>query len=246
MSKAGVKCRRCGHVNAFGKVFCGKCGRRLDLSQVNTRALAKSTQTTSDSTWRLVRFLIFLVLLAMVTLTLWPVIPQGRMGTAKDAKQLEQKLRGLARAEKSGLHVFEIVSEEEINAYLSAVLEQNEEAAQARGMRMGINEINVQLLPTEFTVVMLANWGPLRLSYEVTGVPDIAGLRFGVDVRSIRWGHLPLFGPPADWMENRLASVFLQMKQERKVLDRLGRCDLGQGRARVVTTGKAGRNQEEP
>jgi len=243
MKRSGVKCSKCGHMNELGRVFCASCGHRLDLSKVNTHVLAKAARPPRSGIGRLVRFIVFVFLLASVSLLLWPVSPAGEVGVPKDAKRLEQKLRGLASAQKSGLYVFEIVSESEINAYLEEILKENTEGTHSKGMRLGINEINFQLTPDYFVVVMLAHWGPVQLSYEIKGRPEIVGRHFGIDLQSVRWGHLPLPGAAADWMSKRLARVFSGMKRDRSVLSKLGRCDLGHGRVRLVT--RPARNVEK-
>jgi len=243
MKKSGIKCLKCGHLNELGRVFCSSCGHRLDLSRVNTRVLAKSATPPRSGITRLIRFIVFVFLLAVVSLLLWPVSPVGEVGAPKDAKRFEQKLRGLASAQQSGLYVFEIVSESEVNAYLGEILKKNAEGTHSKGMRLGIDEINFQFTPDYFLVVMLAHWGPVQLSYEIKGRPEIVGRHFGIDLQSVRWGHLPLPGASADWMSSRLARVFSGMKRDREILARLGRCDLGHGRVRLVT--RPARNAEQ-
>lgn len=243
MKKSGVKCSKCGYVNELGKVFCASCGRRLDLSKVNTRVLAKAARPPHSGISRFVRFIVFVSLLGLVSLLLWPVSPAGEMGVPKDAKRLEQKLRGLANAQQSGLYVFEIVSESEVNAYLEEILKKNADSAHSKGMRLGIDEINFQFMPDDFVVLMLAHWGPVRLSYEITGRPEIVGHTFGIDVQSVRWGHLPLPGISAEWMSKRLARVFSGMKRDQEIVTQLDRCDLGHGRVRLVT--RPARNAEQ-
>ena len=89
----------------------------------------------------------------------------------------------------------------------------------------------------DFTALVLANWGPISLSYEIKGVPYLKNKRFEVVVQKVRWGHLPLPDPAAAWVSSRVAGMFLRMEKELAILNSLGRCDLGNGRVYVATRG---------
>lgn len=233
-----MNCPRCGNANELGRVFCSKCGVRLDLSRVNTRMLARGATKPHEGFFRLVRVLVLLALACVIGLVLWPTELVGEPGSIRDARLLENKIQGLVRAQNSGLYVFEIVAEREVNAYLAEVLKRDENLSRSDGMRLGLEAIRVRFQPEVMTVVLLANWGPLRLSYEIQGVPVTGTGGFSMDVRSARWGHLLLPGPSADWVTARVAAVFSQMNRDRNVLDQLERCDLGQEKVRLVTKGK--------
>ncbi|OQA26678.1 MAG: hypothetical protein BWY59_01293 [Verrucomicrobia bacterium ADurb.Bin345] len=237
MTRPGIKCPQCGNVNDLGRVFCSKCGSRLDLSKVSTRILARGMQKPHDSMYRLLRNLLLLALIAALCLLLWPAGLVGDTGTVKEARQFAAKIAAIQRAQQAGLYVFEVATEREVNAYIAEILKQNKNISQSEGMRMGIEAITVRVepLPKGLTVVILANWGPVRLSYEVTGVPVVKQGLFYLDVQSARWGHLPLPGPAGQWVSQRVANVFSQMRRERKMLDQLGRFDVGDGRIRLVT-----------
>jgi hypothetical protein len=131
-----------------------------------------------------------------------------------------------------------VVTEAEVNGYLGEVLRQNRQALRSEGFRLGINEINVAFSREDFIVLVLANWGPISLSYEITAVPSVKNRRFEVVVKAARWGHLPLPEPAATWMSGRVAGMFLRMEKELAILNSLGRCDLGNGRAYLATRGK--------
>lgn len=238
MSRGGIKCPRCGNINTFGRVFCSKCGVRLDLSRVNNRVLAKSIERPHSSALRLFRFLLFVALLAVVALLLWPSGLVGAPGALRDARSMERKIAAVVRAQQAGLYVFEIISEREANAYLAEILKRNEGISRSEGMKLGIEAITMGFQPDGLTVVILAAWGPLRISYEVTGMPVIDEEGFKLDVISARWGHLPLPGPSGQWVSERVARVFSQMQRERRMLDDLQRCDVGKGKVRLVTKGR--------
>lgn len=235
---SGIKCSYCGHLNPLGRIFCAKCGKRLDLKKVNKRVLARSAETPSDRLRRRIKVLTVLVLAGVVGMILWPAQIECARGIAKDAASLQVKIRRLERAVAATAYVYDVITEHEVNAFLQKVLEDNPGIAKSEGMQLGIEKLCVRFTPDEMKVFLLANWGALRLSYEVVGVPEIRDRRFRLVLRYGRFGHLPLPGPVAGWMGERIARALSEFKNERRLLDALERCDLGDGRLRVVTRAK--------
>lgn len=228
-----VKCAVCGHENELKRLFCSKCGYRLNLSHIT--AGREGGGGVLRFLARLVRLVFLLAVVGGLGLLLWPVSPLGARGSEAYARQMKAKMQTLSMAVDAGQFIVEIVTEEEANGYLAALLQRDRNATRSQGFRLALGEINLAFKPADFVVVILANWGPLRLSYEITGAPSVGDQGFGVRVLGARWGHLPLPGPAAEWMTGRLAGVFARMELERKVLDRLGRVELGQGRMLVAT-----------
>jgi hypothetical protein len=229
-----VKCVRCGAGNELNRMFCSKCGARLDLSRV----LADDRSGSGRFSFGFIRTAATLLLLAAVGLMFWPLQPAGAPGSAADARAMTQALQFFQEAIQSRVVVDRVVTEAEVNGYLAEVLRQNSEALRSEGFRLGIREINVAFTREAFVVLVLANWGPVYLSYEIKAVPSVKSGRFEMVVQGARWGHLPLPGPAADWVSARVAGMFLRMEKELAVLNSLGRCDLGNGRAYVATRGK--------
>jgi hypothetical protein len=130
-----------------------------------------------------------------------------------------------------------VITEAEVNGYLAGVLKQNRDALRSKGFRLGIREINVAFTPENFIVLVLANWGPVSLSYEIKAVPSVKSGRFEAIIKEARWGHLPLPGPAVGWLSRRVARMFLRMETELAILNSLGRFDLENGRAFIATRG---------
>ncbi|MBU1694688.1 MAG: zinc ribbon domain-containing protein [Verrucomicrobia bacterium] len=221
-------CPQCGIPNEPTRLFCGTCGARLNLGG------RRWSVSASGGRW-LLRIVEILLLVAM-GLLLWPARPGGAPGGEAEAREFIGKMRILATAAERGGLIAEIVSEAEINAYLAELLKRTPALSRSEGMsQLGIGEVNFRFQPDSITVTVVALWGPVRLSYEVSGRPVWPEGRFGFDVRSARWGHLPLVGPAAHWMIRRLEVMFSGMERERNILDHIQRLDMGQGRVRVAT-----------
>lgn len=228
-----VKCVRCGAANELNRVFCSKCGGKLDLSNVSTGERSRSARLVSG----LVRLVVSFLILAIAGLMLWPVEPSGALGSAADVRAMTGTLQFFQQAIQNRAVVDRVITEAQVNGYLDEVLRQNREALRSEGFRLGIREINVSFTREDFIVLVLANWGPISLSYEIKAVPLVKSGRFEVVVKRARWGHLPLPEPAAAWISKRVAGMFLRMEKELAILNSLGRCDLGNGRVYVATRG---------
>ena len=229
-----VRCGRCGAGNDLNRVFCVSCGGKLDLTKVST---VMSSRTPSFAAG-LFRLALTLAIVVAGGLMLWPVQSAGALGSTADARAMTQTLQYLQQAIETKSVVDRVVTEAEVNGYLAEVLRRNRQALRSEGFRLGINVINVSFSREDFVVLVLANWGPVSLSYEITAVPSLESGRFDVIVKAARWGHLPLPEPAATWMSSRVAGMFLRMEKEIAILNSLGRCDLGNGRAYLATRGK--------
>ena len=173
-----VKCSRCGAANELNRLFCVKCGGKLDLSKVITGERSSSARFVSG----LFRLSVSLLILATAGLMLWPVEPSGEPGLAADARAMTGTLQFFQQAVQNRAAVDRVVTEAEVNGYLAEVLKQNKEALSSDGFRLGIREINVAFTREDFVVLVLANWGPVSLSYEIRAVPSVKSGRFEVDL----------------------------------------------------------------
>lgn len=232
-----VKCAVCGHENDVKRMFCIKCGYRLNPEGAIGRRAPANPRDLARGLGGIVRLVVWLAVAAALGLLFWPVTPQGKRGTNAAARSLRAKLQTLNTAAQAGQYVVEIVSEEEANGYLAALLARDAGATRSEGFRLALREINLSLQTNGVVLLVLANWGPVSLSYELAGEPRVGEKGFSLRVVRGRWGHLPLPPKAAEWVGGRVAVVFTRMAAERKVLDSLRKLELGKGRVMVATRG---------
>lgn len=232
--KPQVECRRCGQKNEINRVFCSKCGTKLDLSHL---VAGKPRRSFGQMLVAGIRLLVLVAVVGAVSLMLWPVVPTSPCGTAADAALVEQRITAMARSVEFGRFVVEVFSDAEVNAFLAETLKKDASAGTSAGYRLGIEDIRLTFTSADFVVLVLAKWGPVALSYEITGVPELGGNGFSVRVRNARLGHLPMPGPAGDWMLDRVAGIFQRMDRERAILNNASRLDLIEGRIWVATRG---------
>ena len=87
----GVKCARCGYLNDLQRLFCSRCGVKLDMSAVARRLEIARRPSVASGLASLLRFVVVLLLLVGIGFLLWPVTPTGEKGSAADAQQVSEK-----------------------------------------------------------------------------------------------------------------------------------------------------------
>jgi hypothetical protein len=216
-------------------MFCTRCGTKLDLSSL--------TRSSSGRAFDLPRFLrgavrvtIFLALLVLLLLLIWPTTLAGQRGKDEDVAALLGQRQALTRAVQDKQEVKLELSEAALNAYLAATLKvahSNEEAVAAWMMRLA--ELHVALQPGVLTVTTLAHWGPLAITWELSGIPKVADGHFALEVKSGCIGHLGLPQAGAEAMAARVAALFNRWGTDRALLDQLASVAVDKGTVTLVT-----------
>ncbi len=212
-----INCDRCGVSNPFGRVFCIKCGAKLDFAAME-RKIRRGSQGggAGHLFFRLVRLLIVAALLAALGLIVWPVSPSGQVGETGTAAQFRANLQALETALDGGTSASVEISEESANAHLLEIVHYTQ-SEPTPGNRLNLDGMNLRFGEGTFVLVVQASKGPVKLTYEITGMPGADGL----EIRGARWGHLPLPLPAARWMTRKLTLLFQNMKREQAVLARV-------------------------
>jgi hypothetical protein len=184
---------------------------------------------------RFFRIVLLLAVAALAGVILWPARPVGITGAPEQADAFEKKVLSLEQAVRMRARLTVLVSEAELNAYLARAVNTTRESAQDAAMAMQISDLNMDVTPSVITTVLIAGWGPLRVSYEIVGTPEIKADGFSMNVKSARLGHLPLPGMLRDRLAARVRSVFAQLEREEHTLHRLAELELQDEHIRLQT-----------
>jgi len=185
-----LTCKNCGATNPLGRVFCGACGRKLDLSGMSSNAVLKAPRSSFLARhWGKLVALLILVLLASASLAFFPrPEPIGDRGSSTDASRLAGPLRMLTNL-AAGRTLGAEFSEPGINAYLHR-----------KARLLGVESLSVDVRDGYFAVRMVESLQPVslgsfkftpRFSYDHVFVPAGPVVR----ARSVWVGRLPLIGP---------------------------------------------------
>jgi len=158
----------------------------------------------------------------LAVLAFWPVVTPGVQGGPREADAYESKLATLSQAVVDGGTAQASFSERELNARLARLLDNNSEAREARGLRVGVRDLRVDVGESRAT---------LYVNGCLVGLPFVLEYRFSSrspqDVESVRLGRLPLI-QPLKWIAvGHLHHLLRNVRPEREVLERLKSLEIG-------------------
>ncbi len=184
-------CQKCGNENQLGRVFCTKCGAKLDLSSITSDAVVESERVGWWSRHgRKLAGALVVLLLGLVVLAFVPRTGRiGAEGTRGGGRRVHNDLRALARLSGEMEATFD---ESDINGYFEFFKTDELE---------NVDRVSVQVGPGYFTVreertlfelsVLNFNLRP-KITREFMCVPRGGGR---VLVRRVWLGRLRLLGP---------------------------------------------------
>lgn len=214
-----VICPQCGHPNGRVSVFCAGCGARMGEGAVMRRHDGWSTGRFLGG---LVRLAVVLGIALAIGLAVWPLPVAGTVANDAVAKGF------LDRLSKTGTWI----GQDDINNYLAwRVRDTPVEGAQA--LHVGLEGVRIELRVDRVRAVAVGTWGPVRLTFDIRGLPDTTGGAFRLRVGEARLGHLRLPQPAHGWAAGHLETILSNMVEERKVLDGVRRIELSDGRVKL-------------
>ena len=234
-----IECPQCHQGNELGRMFCNRCGTKLDMAPMTAaKARALDWGTLLGHAGRVGGFLVLLIL---VLLLIWPVAKTGKCGDESDLNALLGQRAALRQGAQQNKELKLEVTETALNAYLTASLKQarSNEAAEAAWM-MNLAELNVGVKVDKVTVTALAHWGPLSITWQISGTPKLADKHFILDAKAGSIGHLGLPRSGAEWMAARMAVLFNRWTADRELLEQLASLTAGDGSLTLTTRSAAG------
>lgn len=191
-----LSCAKCGSVNPLGRVFCGACGGRLDITNMTRGSVSKmslslgaigsSARVLASSIGGAVLLVIFVQVVLAMTAQSRLIGVEGRRAGASNVVALARTAGHIGLGQVVGRSL----TEADLNGYLygDTLRRMKVEAFSADILPGGIR---VRML-TKMSYIDVGSWRiQPKLSYEVTAIPSGNQLRF----RKARIGLLPVFGP---------------------------------------------------
>ena len=170
----------------------------------------KTFATRPEKSWisanwpKLIFIPLFLVIVALVGLVMWPVSEViGAGGTSAGGKKIESQIASLERL-KAGQRFSYAVTEQDLNGYCAEILAKKAKIA-SMSVKMVNGLLTVHIKNVYYEVKVKDKKIPIILSAEVKYVPE--GARLKAVRASI--GHLPLPGPMAKIGDKLMAKIVM-------------------------------------
>jgi hypothetical protein len=221
-----IPCARCGHQNVLGRIFCTNCGQKLDFEALDRKTMRAGPAPAA----RFIRIGIVLALVGAIVMVLKPAATTGAAGGLQEAQRLNQKIRLVRGAVLDGKRITQEVSETELNGYLAEVIKRsNENLPKDKKQPVLLRAINVRVEKDGITVVLLAQAGPITVSYSTSGKPAKRDGKFVLSSDGAKVGLMPVPGAVGSWVAKQASYVFSKLANERALLDQVSNMELRDG-----------------
>jgi hypothetical protein len=203
MGSTAMTCPRCGGPIDLGRVFCGSCGAKLDLSHLSHDKIPVPRRSWFPVLFRVLAPLLILLVVLCVVLALWPRNePIGKAGTRLGARRADSQLAAAGEM-GTGRSLTVWLAEEDVNGYFEFFGDQ----------RLGLQSLRLKTHPGYFEVRCVRSpdtieIGRIRLGFTLT--LDMACVPVGNRIAPRRGslGHLRLPGFVLRRFASRLAGRF--------------------------------------
>lgn len=221
-------CDKCGAENPLGRIFCGSCGSKLDMTNISSDVIA-NRQKSGFFVAHYKKMLVVLAILAMalVGLALWPQAGVlGEKGTSVGSGRTRRQM-GVLLNLASGRTITVSISEKDINGYLKhtkSLSKQYESCSVDLVSRGMSSRLVIPLVEVPLGKFKLK----LKVSFDIRCVP-VGGQ---VVVTGASVGHLPLWGPARALAVSQYRKIFASGK-EPEVLSVLTEVRIEDGQAEL-------------
>jgi len=200
-----IICKRCGNQNPLGRVFCTKCGTKLELSHMTAEHVVEIKKRWSDPIvqhWRKLAALVVAVVIILAALAFWPqTSPIGKEGTRVDGRRVDVGLSSLRIVRPGEVRNLEF-TEQDINGYFKFFK-----------TKMGADSVSVSIQQGYFTARIIKPIATvpipkvqidLKMSYDLVFVP------YGRNIvpKKVFMGHLSLFDPMRTSVVRNIINMF--------------------------------------
>ena len=203
-----IGCKKCGVDNPLGRVFCGSCGSKLDLTHMTSDAVSEAQRVSAvQQHWPKVVIAVVLALVGLVVMACWPYrVPIGVTGTLHGGKRVENMFKAIKYLAK-GRSFDRELPENDINGYFQFI----------KNKELKVDSVSMSVQDGFLNVRVIRTFGRLGVwKYEVpiTSSCDLLCIPVGgrLHVKKGRIGHLPAVGP----IKTSVAGSILKLVAEDK------------------------------
>lgn len=226
-------CPQCGYVNRAAGIFCAQCGARI-TEPPRPSATPRRRFNLLAFLVNLIRWAITLAVIAFLVAILWPPPLPAPVHDAARARAFEETMERLLAESDEGRPAAGIVTEQDINAYLSQQLAAVDQSETSTGLRAALRQVRVDLEPRQVRVTADTAYGPLRIVLVVAGEPVITDQGFSLRLKETRVGRVPFPVAYGGWIAERVKGIVEGLEREKEILQRMTRLEVEADKAQLV------------
>lgn len=186
----------------------------------------------------LIKWAITLAVIAFLAGLLWPPPTPEPIHDPARADAFEQAMERLLDAADQRRSAAEIVTEYDINAYLSRQLSLVDQGDASSGMRVALRQIRVEIKQNRVRMMADTAYGPIRIVMAVAGAPVVTEDGFSIRLEETRVGRIPFPVAYGGWIADKVRGTVSGLERENDVLRRLTQIEVQDGRAQLVVGGR--------
>jgi hypothetical protein len=241
-----IPCGSCGHENELGRIFCARCGTKLDIQSLRPHKQDPEKRGKKRLTPKQIikRAAILLIIAGVVgffvALFCVPADVTGASDVAGNAQKLREQLIAMSRAQDRGQPAAATVQQADINAHFATF-----EWPKLRGQRWeaSVHRARIELRDGNviFHAVLDISWAKFHKNFYIqfVGRPKLEQEMFFCEPMGGRVGALPV---PRALLNAKilraLAQLFRSFVDEQHVLDRLTSVEILDGTAVLQYKGR--------
>lgn len=183
----------------------------------------------------LLRAAVLVAIFGSIALICWPLPVAEPQFNAAQAERFGQRLIEIERTLQQRGTVVETIADEALNNYLAWRISESAATGGGGTFTISLKALVVETRPDRMRAILAGTWGPVRLTFEVKGIPsaDESGARFGLYYARLGHLNLPTEGART-WAAEKFQQVLAGLERERRLVRAVRRLDLGEGKVRVA------------
>lgn len=230
-------CSKCGFNNQLGRVFCGQCGSKLELSGITTAAVAEAHRVSWITMhWGKCLGGVIVIILIIAGFAFWPCTERiGEKGTPGGSTRVEGQLKSIQNVLRPGMTAKYVFKEADINGYFEYRMGQALKDAK-------VEFITVKCLQGGMLVRVvkpLLNQTAFGLKFNPTMSYDIGCVPVGgvLIPSKVSQGHLKVVGPVKTSVVKYVYD-FLRKQKDWAAMDFVTEIKIDEGQVTVTVTKK--------
>jgi hypothetical protein len=246
-----IECPKCKQDNDLGRIFCIKCGEKLDISKVRPPSgvvrWAKSGHRSlpmgkviANGFNKLIQVVLLAIVMAFLTLVLLPADVQHQSFGDHNVDSYQTKRTELDEGTLNEKGVSVVFEEADLNAALAQLVKKQQDGSDSK-IPIRLESMYISLKDGSLTVTSQNKWKWYSLYAQVELKPVTKNGKCAFDVVS---AHIGRFRIPPE-VPNGLAKVqatfgtfFSGLEAEKVILDKVGSIVVKPGQAIVSTVSK--------